>query len=106
MLVDEYLRSVSHAEVFAAGDCATLRAAPHAKSGVYAVRHAEVLAHNLRGGGLRRYVPQRRALALISCGARHAIVDWGGLSAEGAWAWTWKDRLDRRWVEQFKAPGG
>jgi len=54
----------------------------------------------------RRYVPQRRALALISCGARHAIVDWGGLSAEGAWAWTWKDRLDRRWVEQFKAPGG
>ncbi|MNC93710.1 Pyridine nucleotide-disulfide oxidoreductase [compost metagenome] len=46
VLVDEQLRSVSHPEVFAAGDCATLRHAPHAKSGVYAVRHGEVLAQN------------------------------------------------------------
>ncbi len=106
VLVDDKLRSVSHPEVFAAGDCATLRDAPHPKSGVYAVRHAEVLAHNLRGGELRRYVPQRQALALISCGARTAIVDWGGWSAQGAWAWRWKDRLDRRWVGSFRAPAG
>ncbi len=101
VLVDDRLRSVSHPEVFAAGDCATLRDAPHPKSGVYAVRHGDVLAHNLRGGELRSYVPQRRALALISCGARYAIAEWNGWSAEGAWAWRWKDRIDRRWIAGF-----
>lgn len=102
VLVDDKLRSVSTPEVFAAGDCATLRDAPHAKSGVYAVRHGEVLAHNLRGGALRSYVPQRRALALISCGSRYAIAEWNGLSAQGAWAWRWKDRIDRRWIARFR----
>ncbi len=103
VLVDDKLRSVSHPEVFAAGDCATLRDAPHPKSGVYAVRHAEVLAQNLRGGELRSYVPQRRALALLSCGGRYAIADWGGASWEGAWVWRWKDRIDRRWIAGFGA---
>jgi pyridine nucleotide-disulfide oxidoreductase family protein len=101
VLVDDRLRSVSHPEVFAAGDCATLRDAAHPKSGVFAVRHAPVLAQNL-GGAERRYVPQRRTLALISCGERYAIADWGGVSWEGAWVWRWKDRIDRRWVEQFR----
>ncbi len=101
VLVDDKLRSVSHPEVFAAGDCATLRDAPHPKSGVYAVRHGAVLAQNLRGGELRSYAPQRRALALISCGSRYAIADWNGWSAEGAWAWRWKDRNDRRWIAGF-----
>lgn len=101
VLVDDRLRSVSHPEVFAAGDCATLRDAPHAKSGVFAVRHAPVLAANL-GGAQQRYVPQRRTLALISCGERYAIADWGGVSWDGAWVWRWKDRIDRRWVEQFR----
>jgi selenide,water dikinase len=102
VLVDDKLRSVSHPEVFAAGDCATLRDAPHPKSGVYAVRHGEVLAQNLRGGEPRSYAPQRRALALISCGSRTAIADWNGWSAEGAWAWRWKDRIDRRWIAGFR----
>jgi pyridine nucleotide-disulfide oxidoreductase family protein len=101
VLVDDRLRSISHPEVFAAGDCATLRDASHPKSGVFAVRHAPILAANL-GGASRRYVPQRRALALISCGERYAIADWGGVSWEGAWVWRWKDRIDRRWVEQFR----
>lgn len=101
VLVDDRLRSVSHPEVYAAGDCATLRDAPHPKSGVYAVRHATVLCANLRGADVP-YSPQRRALALISCGGRYAIADWGGMSWEGAWVWRWKDRIDRRWVEGFR----
>ncbi|MEO8718726.1 MAG: FAD-dependent oxidoreductase [Burkholderiales bacterium] len=101
VLVDARLRSVSHPEVFAAGDCATLRATPHAKSGVFAVRHGSVLTANLSGLD-QSYAPQRRALALISCGERYAIADWGGVSWEGAWVWRWKDRIDRRWVEQFR----
>ncbi len=103
VLVDETLRSVSQPEVFAVGDSATLRDAPHPKSGVFAVRHAPVLARNLRGE-TRRYAPQRRSLALLSCGARYAIANWNGMSAEGAWAWRWKDRIDRRWIARFAPP--
>ncbi len=106
VLVDDTLRSVSHPEVFAVGDCATLRDAPHPKSGVYAVRHGDFLARNLRYAlaavPLHRYRPQHRALALISCGAQWAIADWGGLTAEGAWVWRWKDSLDRRWIQRFR----
>jgi selenide, water dikinase len=107
VLVDETLRSTSHPTVFAVGDCATLRDARHAKSGVFAVRHGNALARNLRraveGRSLARFSPQKRALALISCGARYAIADWGGLAAEGEWVWRWKDWLDRRWVKSFQS---
>jgi pyridine nucleotide-disulfide oxidoreductase family protein len=106
VLVQDTLQSVSHPEVFAVGDCATLRDAPHPRSGVYAVRHGEALAGNLRR--LLKpepplpYQPQRRALLLISCGARYAIAERGGFTGEGRWAWRLKDRIDRRWMASFE----
>ena len=104
VLVDGRLRSISHPEVFAAGDSASLRDAPHPKSGVFSVRHGPVLAENL-AGGRREYAPQQRQLALLTCGARYAIASWGALSAEGAWAWRWKNRIDRRWIAGFLSAG-
>ena len=104
-LVHRTLQSVSHPEVFAAGDCATLRDAPHPKSGLYSVRHGEVLERNLRllaqAQPLTEYRPQPRALVLLSCGARYAIAEWGGWTAEGRWVWWWKDRIDRGWIRSF-----
>lgn len=104
-LVDSCLRSVSHPQIFAAGDCATLRDAPHPRSGVYAVRHGAVLAENLKrtvkGEKPVQYEPQRQSLVLLSCGGRRAIAARGGWSAEGAWAWRWKDWIDRRWIRSF-----
>jgi len=104
-LVDAGLRSVSHPQVFVAGDSATLAAAPHPKSGVYAVRHGAVLAENLmravRGMPLAAYAPQQRSLALLSCGGKYAVAARGGWTAEGAWVWRWKDWIDRRWVRSF-----
>ena len=105
ILVDETLRSLSHPQVFAAGDCATLLGAALPKSGVYAVRQGAVLARNLRRAAedrpLESYSPQRISLALISCGGRYAIASWGPLAAEGEWLWRWKDRIDRRWIATF-----
>ena len=96
------LQSRSHAEVFAAGDVATRMDAPHAKSGVHAVRAGPALALNLRrfigGGVLEPHTPQRRTLNLISCGEKRAIASWGDWSAQGRWAWWWKDRIDRAFV--------
>jgi len=105
VLVDASLRSVSHPDVFAAGDTASLEGVMLPKSGVYAVRQAPVLAENLkravRGMAMLDYVPQADSLSLISCGAKYAIASRGGWSAEGAWAWRWKDWLDRRWIRKF-----
>lgn len=105
VLVQDTLQSVSHPEVFALGDCATLRSAPHPKSGVYAVRQGETLLANLRrfliGMPLEPYRPQEKALALLSCGARYAIVERGTWSAQGRWVWWWKNHIDRSWIRSL-----
>jgi pyridine nucleotide-disulfide oxidoreductase family protein len=105
-LVHPTLQSVSHPEVFVLGDCATLRDSPHPKSGVYAVRHGELLIANLRRlfstQPLQPYVPQKRALILLTCGARYAIAQRGGWSAQGRALWWLKNRIDRRWVASFR----
>jgi len=104
------LQSLSHPEVFAVGDVASRGNAPRPKSGVHAVRAGPPLLHNLRqfvgGGALQPHVPQARALNLLACGERRAIASWGSLAAEGAWAWWWKDRIDRRFVGRYAAPEG
>jgi len=91
--------------VFAAGDCAHLSHAPRPKAGVYAVRAAPVLLHNLRahltGGSLRPYWPQRDYLKLVSLGDRRALADKFGLRAGGRWLWHLKDRIDRRFMAKF-----
>lgn len=99
------LQSVSHAEIFALGDCATLESSPHPKSGVYAVRHGEALAANLRrlfaGAPLEPYRPQEKALLIVTCGARYAIAMRGAWGAQGRAMWWWKNQIDRRWVRSF-----
>lgn len=105
--VDATLRSLSHPEVFASGDCARW-AQPLPKAGVHAVRMGPVLAHNLRaaiaGEPLRRHRPQRRTLALLATADGGAIAAWGPLAAQGGWAWRWKDRIDRGFVARYRVP--
>ena len=106
VLVDPSLRSVSHPDVFAVGDSASLEGVALPKSGVHAVRQAPVLAQNLkrvvRGLPMLDYVPQKASLSLISCGGKYAIATRGNWSAEGRWAWHWKNWLDRRWIARFR----
>ena len=106
--VDDTLRSASHPRVFAAGDCASMANRSLPKSGVYAVRQGPPLAENLRralaGMPLIRYSPQRRALALISTGGRHAVASWDGMAVSGHWVWRWKDRIDRGFVVRYRTP--
>ncbi len=99
-------QSVSHPNVFAGGDVASRIDAPHAKSGVYAVRAGPVLSENLKrflaGQKIAPHQPQRRTLYLLATGPREAIVSWGGWSASGRWAWRWKDWIDRRFMRQYE----
>ena len=125
ILTNDYLQSVSHSNVFAAGDCATMVNHPRPKSGVYAVRAGPPLAANLRRAldseipgptrvpsavpslapslvsSLVPYKPQHNSLYLISLGNKSAIGSWNGLSWEGDWVWRWKNRIDRRFIAKY-----
>jgi selenide,water dikinase len=91
--------------VFAAGDCAHLSHAPRPRAGVFAVRAAPVLLHNLRaalaGGRMRDFRPQRDFLRLLSLGDGRAVADWRGMAAAGGWVWRWKDGIDRRFMSRL-----
>ncbi|MGY6534183.1 MAG: selenide, water dikinase SelD [Pararhodobacter sp.] len=103
--VDQTLRAPAIAPVFAAGDCAHMLHAPRPKAGVFAVRQAPVLTHNLRaalsGGSMRTYRPQRDYLKLVSLGGRNALADKWGLALQGRWLWRLKDRIDARFMRMF-----
>jgi selenide, water dikinase len=91
--------------IFAVGDCAHMSHAPRPKAGVFAVRQAPVLLHNLQaalsGGDLHAYQPQRDYLKLVSLGGKRALADKWGQRIEGAALWRWKDWIDRRFMAMF-----
>lgn len=105
--VDDQLRSLSDANVYAVGDCAHMGFAPRPKAGVYAVRQAPILYHNLRADltekTRKRYRPQKDYLKLISMGRKAAIADKAGMRSSGAWLWWLKNRIDRKFMHQFQA---
>jgi selenide,water dikinase len=106
LLTNDYLHSVSHPDIFAAGDCQTQAGRKLAKAGVFAVRAGPLLAQNLRatlaGQPLQGFVTSPRFLALVSAGSREAVGVWNGFTFDGGWAWRWKDRIDRRFIARYR----
>jgi selenide,water dikinase len=107
--VDACLRSISHANVYASGDVATVAEHPRPKAGVFAVRQGPPLTRNLRlalaGRPVLPFVPQRKFLVILGTGAPYAIATRGSWSVEGAWVWRWKDSIDRRFMRGFSDLG-
>ncbi len=107
--IDAQLRSVTHPQIYAAGDCARFEPGALPKAGVYAVRMGPVLAHNLRaaleGGQPKAYRPQRRYLVLLGTGDGRAIASRGPFGFAGAWVWRWKEHIDRSFLRRFAVAG-
>ncbi|KAF0285097.1 selenide, water dikinase SelD [Spiribacter sp. SSL99] len=103
--VTDTLQTVTDANVFAAGDIASMVNHPREKAGVFAVRQGRPLARNLRLSLMDRepvpYRPQRHWLALISTGDQYAVASRGPFGAEGRALWRYKDWIDRRFIARF-----
>ncbi|PIE12088.1 MAG: selenide, water dikinase SelD [Rhodobacterales bacterium] len=100
----------SDPSIFAAGDCAHLSHAPRPKAGVYAVRAAPTLDHNLRialqeRGRMKPFHPQKDYLKLVSLGGKRALAEKGGRAYRGRLMWRWKNRIDRKFMVMLKEFG-
>jgi len=105
--VDAALACIGQPDIFAAGDCAHLTQSPRPKAGVFAVRAAPILLHNLKaklsGGQVKPFHPQSTYLKLISLGRKSAIAEKGKWSLAADRMWDWKDRIDQNFMDQFRA---
>ncbi|MEL6935419.1 MAG: selenide, water dikinase SelD [Cyanobacteria bacterium J06607_17] len=110
ILVEDTLQTLSHANVFAVGDVATMANHPRPKAGVFAVRQGPPLHNNLQRYLLRQplkpFKPQRQFLNIIDLGTGGAIASRGRWSAESVWFRRWKHKIDGNFMalfEQFPA---
>ena len=106
LAVNEFLQSPNYPEVFAVGDAAESLIQPRPKAGVYPVRQAAVLHHNLvasvQDRPLKPFRAQKDYLSLISMGSTRAIGYRGGFWLEGDWLWRLKQRIDRNFLGRYR----
>jgi NADH dehydrogenase FAD-containing subunit len=103
------LQSVADPTVFAVGDCSVMEGAPRPAAGVFGVRAAPILLHNLAalgGGGMRRYRPQRQWLSIMDLGDGTGLAIRGRLWWMGRSALALKRRLDLGFIAAMRAPSG
>lgn len=78
---------------------------PHPKAGVYAVRQAPVLRHNLKNAlsvvDPETCQPPTDYLKLVSPGAKRAFGEKNGLSFAGHLTWRLKSQIDQKFMKQF-----
>ena len=103
--VGDTLQSLSHPQVFAAGDIAAMVNHPRPKAGVFAVRQGKPLYKNLQryllGQPLKPFIPQKQFLNIIDTGADTAIASRGPFGWESRLARRWKDGIDRNFMALF-----
>ena len=106
--VNKYLQSLSHSDVFAAGDVAHLTDQERDKAGVYAVRAGPYLLRNLSKAAQgippqlwSRYQAQEQHLILLGCGDGTAIAIRNGLAVRGRIFWRLKDWIDKAFIRKF-----
>lgn len=104
------LQSIADPTVFAVGDCSVLDGALRPAAGVFGVRAAPVLLHNLatlgHGGAMRRYQPQRHWLSIMDLGDGTGLAMRGGFWWMGRSALTLKRRLDLGFIDRMSALSG
>lgn len=107
LLVNEFLQSVDHPEMFGGGDCIYFEKQPLDKVGVYAVRQNPVLYHNLMAAlqdePLQAFDPGGDYLLIFNMGGGVGVLRKRWLLMEGRMAFIIKDYIDRKFMKKFQA---
>jgi NADH dehydrogenase FAD-containing subunit len=105
LLVNDYLQSIEHPEIFGGGDCVTLQGKGLPRIGVYAVRQAPLLFHNLfaslNGRALKPFHTKRHYGLILNMGDGRGMYMGRFIVWSGRLAFRLKDRIDRRFMEMF-----
>jgi NADH dehydrogenase FAD-containing subunit len=109
LLVNSYLQSVAHPEVFGGGDCISFKERPLDRVGVYAVRQNPILFQNLSAAledrGLSEFHPQREYLLIFNLGDGRGIFWKRNWVWDGRLAFFLKDTIDRKFMRKFQVSG-
>lgn len=110
ILVDSYLKSVNHSNIFGGGDCISFAPGELDKVGVYPVRQNPVLHNNLLAALEQRPLMKFTGtspgyLLILNCGDGRGILSKGGLAFESRLAFWLKDRIDRAFMKKFQLSG-
>lgn len=107
LLVNRFLQSPAHPEIFGGGDCIYFQESPLDKVGVYAVRENPVLYHNLlaglEGGELQPFNPGGDYLLIFNLGDGEGVLHKRWLTLGGRPAFMLKDYIDRKFMRHFQA---
>ncbi len=106
LLVNKYLQSTKHPEIFGGGDCIYYQEQPLNKVGVYAVRENPVLFNNLmaslQGQPLQAFDPGGDYLLIFNLGEGEGLLHKGWLTFGGKLAFIIKDYIDRKFMREFQ----
>ena len=109
LLVNSFLQSTAHSELFGGGDCISFSGNPLAKVGVYAVRQNPVLFHNLlaalEGGALQPFRHGGEYMLIMNMGDGTGIAWKKERVWDGRLAFLLKDFIDRRFMRRFQVSG-
>lgn len=105
LIVDENLMSVGATGIFGGGDCIAFQGRALPRVGVYAIRQAPILYHNLlatlSGAPFRRFQPQEQYLLIMTLGGGRGLAFRGSLWWRGRAVFWLKDWIDRRFLREY-----
>jgi len=103
--VNPFLQSLEVPELFGGGDCIHFATSPLPKVGVYALREAPVLMHNLVAAleerPLSTYSPQQTFMQILNLGDGKGCLSRPPFGLVGVLPWRIKDRIDRGFMAEY-----
>lgn len=104
--LNRYLQSPQDARVFGGGDAVAYRGGRLPQLGVFAIRQAPVLYHNLqasvRDEPLAPYRPQKHFLYVLNLGGSTGLAVYGALVLKGRLALKVKHTIDGRFISKYR----
>jgi hypothetical protein len=61
-----------------------------------------ILKDFIQNQDLRKYIPQKDYLAIISAGNKTGILQYKGIALTGVLVWKLKDYIDRSFMKRYK----